>query len=112
MEPRAGLASPSLTRLVPPTGDVQIPGPPTNVHISELSRTYVVLSWDPPSPRGKEPLSYFIEKVQCLWPRDLGSTLVPSVPGVSLANERIPRLHPGCSVTEVIGRKLQVPAAW
>ncbi|KAM5312546.1 myomesin-2 [Glossophaga mutica] len=43
-------------------GDVQIPGPPTNVHVSELSRTYVVLSWDPPSPRGKEPLSYFIEK--------------------------------------------------
>ncbi|XP_053511354.1 myomesin-2 [Artibeus jamaicensis] len=43
-------------------GDVQVPGPPTNVHVSELSRTYVVLSWDPPSPRGKEPLSYFIEK--------------------------------------------------
>ncbi|XP_045677304.1 myomesin-2 [Phyllostomus hastatus] len=43
-------------------GDVQIPGPPTNVHVSELSRTYVVLSWEPPSPRGREPLSYFIEK--------------------------------------------------
>ncbi|XP_059240444.1 myomesin-2 [Mustela nigripes] len=43
-------------------GDVQIPGPPTNVHASEISRTYVVLSWDPPAPRGKEPLMYFIEK--------------------------------------------------
>ncbi|XP_006866786.1 PREDICTED: myomesin-2-like [Chrysochloris asiatica] len=43
-------------------GDVQIPGPPTNVHASEISKTYVVLSWDPPTPRGKEPLMYFIEK--------------------------------------------------
>uniref|UniRef100_A0A8C0KIA2 Myomesin 2 n=1 Tax=Canis lupus dingo TaxID=286419 RepID=A0A8C0KIA2_CANLU len=43
-------------------GDVQVPGPPTNVHVSEISRTYVVLSWDPPAPRGKEPLMYFIEK--------------------------------------------------
>ena len=47
----------------PPPGEVQIPGPPTNVHASETSRTYVVLSWDPPEPRGKEPLMYFIEKV-------------------------------------------------
>ncbi|XP_061478883.1 myomesin-2 [Rhineura floridana] len=43
-------------------GDVKIPGPPTNVHASETSKTYVVLSWDPPVPHGKEPLSYFIEK--------------------------------------------------
>ncbi|XP_025062126.1 myomesin-2 isoform X2 [Alligator sinensis] len=43
-------------------GDIQIPGPPTNVHASETSKTYVVLSWDPPVPRGKEPLMYFIEK--------------------------------------------------
>uniref|UniRef100_A0A7M4ERL2 Myomesin 2 n=1 Tax=Crocodylus porosus TaxID=8502 RepID=A0A7M4ERL2_CROPO len=42
--------------------DVHIPGPPTNVHASETSKTYVVLSWDPPVPRGKEPLMYFIEK--------------------------------------------------
>lgn len=45
-------------------GDIQIPGPPTNVHASETSKTYVVLSWDPPVPRGKEPLMYFIEKVR------------------------------------------------
>uniref|UniRef100_A0A8C3KCF7 Myomesin 2 n=1 Tax=Calidris pygmaea TaxID=425635 RepID=A0A8C3KCF7_9CHAR len=43
-------------------GDIQIPGPPTNVHASEISKTYVVISWDPPVPRGREPLTYFIEK--------------------------------------------------
>ncbi|XP_030793349.1 LOW QUALITY PROTEIN: myomesin-2 [Rhinopithecus roxellana] len=43
-------------------GDVQVPGPPTNVHASEISRNYVVLSWEPPTPRGKDPLTYFIEK--------------------------------------------------
>uniref|UniRef100_A0A8C7DYU0 Myomesin 2 n=1 Tax=Naja naja TaxID=35670 RepID=A0A8C7DYU0_NAJNA len=43
-------------------GEVKIPGPPANVHASETSRTYVVLSWDPPVPRGRDPLSYFIEK--------------------------------------------------
>ncbi|XP_012590374.1 PREDICTED: myomesin-2-like, partial [Condylura cristata] len=43
-------------------GDVQIPGPPTNVHASETSQTYVVLSWEPPARRGKESLTYFIEK--------------------------------------------------
>ncbi|XP_055969960.1 myomesin-2 isoform X2 [Sorex fumeus] len=43
-------------------GDVQLPGPPTNVHASEISRNYVVLSWEPPTPRGRAPLMYFIEK--------------------------------------------------
>uniref|UniRef100_H2ZRK2 Myomesin 2 n=1 Tax=Latimeria chalumnae TaxID=7897 RepID=H2ZRK2_LATCH len=43
-------------------GQVKIPGPPTNVHASETSKTYVVLSWDPPVPRGREPLVYYIEK--------------------------------------------------
>uniref|UniRef100_H0X1R5 Myomesin 2 n=1 Tax=Otolemur garnettii TaxID=30611 RepID=H0X1R5_OTOGA len=43
-------------------GDVQIPGPPTNVQATEVSRNYVVLSWEPPTPRGKDPLMYFIEK--------------------------------------------------
>lgn len=33
------------------------------MHASEISRTYVVLSWDPPAPRGREPLTYFVEKV-------------------------------------------------
>lgn len=55
-----------LSLLSSPPGDVQIPGPPTNVHASEVSKTYVVLSWEPPVPRGKEPLTYFIEKVRRL----------------------------------------------
>uniref|UniRef100_A0A8C3LCM3 Myomesin 2 n=1 Tax=Chrysolophus pictus TaxID=9089 RepID=A0A8C3LCM3_CHRPC len=51
-----------LAMLITLPGDIQIPGPPTNVHASEISKTYVVLSWDPPVPRGREPLTYFIEK--------------------------------------------------
>ncbi|XP_042295146.1 myomesin-3 [Sceloporus undulatus] len=41
---------------------VKLPLPPTNVHASEVREDYVVLSWDEPSPRGKEPLSYFVER--------------------------------------------------
>uniref|UniRef100_A0A8C5JE35 Myomesin 2 n=1 Tax=Junco hyemalis TaxID=40217 RepID=A0A8C5JE35_JUNHY len=52
----------TLAAFINLTGDVQIPSPPTNVHASEISKTYVVLSWDPPVPRGREPLTYFIEK--------------------------------------------------
>ena len=37
--------------------------PPTEVHASEINRTYVVLSWKPPSLRGRAPLWYLIEKV-------------------------------------------------
>lgn len=54
---------PSYFWCVAPAGEVQVPGPPTDVHAAEVSRTYVVLSWEPPVPRGKEPLMYFIEKV-------------------------------------------------
>ncbi|XP_073445284.1 myomesin-2 [Dendrobates tinctorius] len=43
-------------------GDVKIPGPPTNVQALETSKTYIVLSWDPPVPRGRDPLVYYIEK--------------------------------------------------
>ncbi|XP_032474510.1 myomesin-2 isoform X2 [Phocoena sinus] len=62
-------------------GDVQVPGPPTNVHASEISRTYIVLSWDPPAPRGKEPLMYFIEKSVVgsgSWQRENAQTAVRS----------------------------------
>uniref|UniRef100_A0AAQ5XGK0 Myomesin 2a n=1 Tax=Amphiprion ocellaris TaxID=80972 RepID=A0AAQ5XGK0_AMPOC len=44
-------------------GYVTIPGEPTDVHASEIFRSYVVLSWRPPSPRGRAPLWYVIEKV-------------------------------------------------
>ncbi|XP_072239704.1 myomesin-2 isoform X2 [Leuresthes tenuis] len=43
-------------------GYVTIPGEPTDVHASEIFRSYVVLSWKPPSPRGRAPLWYIIEK--------------------------------------------------
>ncbi|XP_012501321.1 PREDICTED: myomesin-2 [Propithecus coquereli] len=79
-------------------GEVQIPGPPTNLHASEISRNYVVLSWEPPAPRGKDPLMYFIEKgpegrpgtdgargAVCTSDFALGVT-VPSAPGRVLAS--------------------------
>ncbi|KAL4659860.1 myomesin-2-like [Arapaima gigas] len=43
-------------------GHVKVPGVPTNVHTSEINKTYIVLSWNPPHPRGREPLWYQIEK--------------------------------------------------
>ncbi|XP_031732957.1 M-protein, striated muscle isoform X3 [Anarrhichthys ocellatus] len=43
-------------------GYVTIPGEPTDVHASEILKSYVVLSWKPPSPRGRTPLCYVIEK--------------------------------------------------
>uniref|UniRef100_A0A8C3SLI3 Myomesin 3 n=1 Tax=Chelydra serpentina TaxID=8475 RepID=A0A8C3SLI3_CHESE len=43
-------------------GNIKIPLPPTNVHASEIREDYVALSWDEPDPRGKEPLSYYVEK--------------------------------------------------
>lgn len=43
-------------------GYVTIPGEPTDVHASEIYKSYVVLSWKPPSPRGRAPLWYVIEK--------------------------------------------------
>uniref|UniRef100_A0A670IQL3 Myomesin 3 n=1 Tax=Podarcis muralis TaxID=64176 RepID=A0A670IQL3_PODMU len=41
---------------------IKVPLPPTNVHASEIREEYAVLSWDEPDPRGKEPLSYYVEK--------------------------------------------------
>ncbi|XP_067877782.1 myomesin-2 [Heterodontus francisci] len=43
-------------------GDVKPPGIPMNVHAAETSKNYIVLSWDPPDPRGRQPLKYYIEK--------------------------------------------------
>uniref|UniRef100_A0A9J8B126 Myomesin 2a n=1 Tax=Cyprinus carpio carpio TaxID=630221 RepID=A0A9J8B126_CYPCA len=43
---------------------VTIPDPPTNVHATEINKTYVVLSWAPPSPRGRAPVWYLIEKCE------------------------------------------------
>ncbi|MBZ3881564.1 Myomesin-2 [Sciurus carolinensis] len=41
-------------------GDVQILGPLSNMHALEISRTYLVLSWDLPTPLSKKSLMYFI----------------------------------------------------
>nr|XP_043872078.1 myomesin-2-like [Solea senegalensis] len=43
-------------------GYVTLPAEPTNVHASEIFKSYVVLSWNPPSPRGRAPLWYVVEK--------------------------------------------------
>ncbi|XP_045154869.1 myomesin-3 [Echinops telfairi] len=41
---------------------VTIPSAPTNVHAMEIRENYVVLGWEEPSPRGKAPLTYTLEK--------------------------------------------------
>ncbi|KAK7930062.1 hypothetical protein WMY93_006457 [Mugilogobius chulae] len=43
-------------------GDVTLPREPTELHVSEVCRSYVVLSWTPPKPRGRAPLWYVVEK--------------------------------------------------
>ncbi|XP_029306718.1 LOW QUALITY PROTEIN: myomesin-3 [Cottoperca gobio] len=43
-------------------GQVKAPFPPTNVHACEVSDSYVVLSWTEPEPRGKEPLTFYVER--------------------------------------------------
>ncbi|XP_061573268.1 myomesin-3 isoform X2 [Cololabis saira] len=43
-------------------GRVKAPFPPTNVHACEVSDTYVVLSWTEPEPRGREPLTFYVEQ--------------------------------------------------
>lgn len=45
------------------SGEVKVPFPPTNVHACEVSDNYVVLSWDEPEPRGREPLTFYVERV-------------------------------------------------
>ncbi|NXJ76943.1 MYOM3 protein, partial [Trogon melanurus] len=43
-------------------GGIKIPLAPTNVHASEVREDYVALAWDEPDPRGREPLSYYVEQ--------------------------------------------------
>ncbi|KAM9320124.1 myomesin-3 [Gastrophryne carolinensis] len=42
--------------------DVTVPLPPSNVHASQVTEDYIVLCWDEPDPRGREPLKYYVEK--------------------------------------------------
>ena len=39
------------------------PGVPSGIHVSEVDRTYVVLSWKAPAYSRKAPMWYYIEKV-------------------------------------------------
>ncbi|XP_076868595.1 myomesin-3 [Brachyhypopomus gauderio] len=41
---------------------IRVPFPPTDVRVCELSDTYAVMCWNEPDPRGKEPLTYFVEQ--------------------------------------------------
>uniref|UniRef100_A0AAY4AEM1 Myomesin 2a n=1 Tax=Denticeps clupeoides TaxID=299321 RepID=A0AAY4AEM1_9TELE len=41
---------------------VTLPGPPIELHASEINKSYIVLSWKPPKPCGCAPLWYLIEK--------------------------------------------------
>uniref|UniRef100_UPI003AB0E41C myomesin-3 n=1 Tax=Centroberyx gerrardi TaxID=166262 RepID=UPI003AB0E41C len=43
-------------------GQIRVPFPPTDVHACEVSDTYVVLSWTEPEPRGREPLTFYVER--------------------------------------------------
>ncbi|XP_030074495.1 myomesin-3 [Microcaecilia unicolor] len=43
-------------------GNIKIPLPPTNVHAAEVSEDYLVIAWNEPDPRGREPVSYYVEK--------------------------------------------------
>uniref|UniRef100_H3ASF7 Myomesin-1 n=1 Tax=Latimeria chalumnae TaxID=7897 RepID=H3ASF7_LATCH len=39
-----------------------VPGPPSNLAVTEATKNYVVLSWKPPSQRGHEGVMYYVEK--------------------------------------------------
>ncbi|XP_012581209.1 PREDICTED: myomesin-1 [Condylura cristata] len=41
-----------------------IPGPPTDLAVTEATRSYVMLSWKPPGQRGHEGILYFVEKCE------------------------------------------------
>ncbi|XP_062421610.1 myomesin-3 isoform X2 [Pungitius pungitius] len=45
-------------------GQIKAPFPPTNVRACEVSDTYAVLSWTEPEPRGREPLTFYVERSQ------------------------------------------------
>uniref|UniRef100_A0A672GJ28 Myomesin 1a (skelemin) n=1 Tax=Salarias fasciatus TaxID=181472 RepID=A0A672GJ28_SALFA len=49
-----------LTRPLPSVG--VIPGEPTDVVVTEATKSYVVLAWKPPVQRGHEGVMYYIEK--------------------------------------------------
>ncbi|KAJ8289547.1 hypothetical protein GJAV_G00002550 [Gymnothorax javanicus] len=43
-------------------GQIRVPFPPTDVHASEVNDTYAVVSWNEPDPRGREKLTFYVER--------------------------------------------------
>ncbi|KAM4600603.1 myomesin-3 [Polymixia lowei] len=43
-------------------GQIRVPFPPTDVAVCQVSDSYVVLSWTEPDPRGREPLTFYVER--------------------------------------------------
>ncbi|XP_072356603.1 myomesin-3-like [Scyliorhinus torazame] len=43
-------------------GNIRIPLPPTYIHVTEIGQTYAALCWNEPCPRGRESLTYYVEK--------------------------------------------------
>lgn len=41
-----------------------VPGEPSDVVVTEATKSYVVLAWKPPMQRGHEGVMYYIEKVR------------------------------------------------
>lgn len=41
-----------------------VPGEPSDVAVTEATKSYVVLAWKPPVQRGHEGVMYYIEKVR------------------------------------------------
>lgn len=48
--------------LLAPTVGI-VPGQPTDVVVTEATKSYVVLAWKPPVQRGHEGVMYYMEKV-------------------------------------------------
>ncbi|XP_078094440.1 myomesin-2-like [Mustelus asterias] len=75
-------------------GEIRVPLPPTNVHVTEIGHTYAALCWNEPCPRGRESLTYYVEK---------------SVAGSSSwqrANLEVPVSCPRFAVTNLLKNKL------
>ncbi|XP_078279011.1 LOW QUALITY PROTEIN: myomesin-3-like [Rhinoraja longicauda] len=43
-------------------GDVRIPLPPSQPRVTEVGQNFAALGWNEPDPRGREPLTYCVEK--------------------------------------------------
>lgn len=58
-----GIQSRTFDQCVVPLVGV-VPGEPTDVVVTEATKSYVVLAWKPPVQRGHEGVMYYIEKVE------------------------------------------------